>query len=141
NFAKGISSELSKVVAMWPERKSRAEVQSLNPSPCFSNLSCKLGMAKAPRASTGVSLSSSRRLTCRNFLSSTLVPLTLSLSIFTAVPQIIGFQSVSFGSGRTCSNLTCIQSADMGFTTPLKVSHGAIFTQTEFENHTAFESG
>src|SRR2546428_8201689 len=66
--AKGVSSESSKVRAKWPERKSRAEAQSLKASPVLSSGICSFGMAKAPSASTGLSLSSSRRFMRLNCL-------------------------------------------------------------------------
>src|SRR5258708_18253107 len=67
NFSKGVSSELANVGAKWPERKSLAEAQSLKPSPVFRRFCCTFGIAKAPRASTGVSFSNSRRLILLNF--------------------------------------------------------------------------
>src|SRR5208283_4507092 len=66
NLSKGVSSDSSNVGAKWPERKSRAEAQSLKPSPPLSSGVCSCGMAKAPSASTGVSFNNSRRLMALN---------------------------------------------------------------------------
>src|ERR1700733_699358 len=54
---------------MCPRRKNPAAVRSLNFNPFFNKPSCRLGIAKAPSASTGVSLSNSRRLTLLNLFS------------------------------------------------------------------------
>src|SRR5882762_3937110 len=70
NFSKGVSSESAKVEARCPGRKSLAEAQSLNPSPALSSGVRSLGMANAPRAATGASLSSSRRFIFLNLPSS-----------------------------------------------------------------------
>src|SRR5208282_5699220 len=66
NLSKGVSSDSSNVGAKWPERKSRAEAQSLKPSPPLSSGVCSCGMAKAPSATTGVSFNNSRRLMVLN---------------------------------------------------------------------------
>src|SRR5204862_6075767 len=63
NFSKGVTSDSENVGARWPLRKSLAEAQSLKPRAALSNGACSLGIANAPRATTGVSFSNSRRVT------------------------------------------------------------------------------
>src|ERR1700730_7540418 len=67
NLLKGVSSESINVGARWPERKSFAEAQSLNPSPVLRSGFCSFGMANAPSATTGANFSNSRRLMLLNF--------------------------------------------------------------------------
>src|SRR5215471_12783469 len=66
NLSKGVRSESRKIGAKWPERNSVAEAQSLKPSPALRSGFWSCGIAKAPRASTGVSFSNSRRLRALN---------------------------------------------------------------------------
>src|SRR5438034_3043327 len=89
NFSGGVRSESAKVVARCPERNSRAEAQSLKPRPCFNGGFRKLGMANAPSAIIGVSLSSSRRFTCLNFRSSIFESTVFESTIFEST--ILGF--------------------------------------------------
>src|SRR5882724_7802782 len=90
NVSSGTTSESGKVVARCPERKSRAEVQSLKPGPAFSSGSCNRGMANAPTANTGASLSNSRRVTFLNFRESIRVCISNSAGSCSAgVPQAV----------------------------------------------------
>src|SRR6266576_1474447 len=70
NFSKGVSSESAKVDARCPGRKSLPEAQSPKPSPALSSGVRNFGIANAPKATTGVSLSSSRRFIFLNLPSS-----------------------------------------------------------------------
>src|SRR5215468_3686436 len=70
NFSKGVSSDSENSAARCPGRKSLAEVLSLKASPALSSGVRSFGIANAPKAITGVSLSSSRRLIRLNLLSS-----------------------------------------------------------------------
>src|SRR5215831_1262033 len=66
NLSKGVTSESVNVDARCPDRNSLAEAQSLKPSPALSRGPCSLGIANAPSAITGVSLSNSPRVTDLN---------------------------------------------------------------------------
>src|SRR5215472_11033437 len=70
NLSKGVSSESANVVARWPSRKSLSEAQSLKPRPILSSGLRSAGIAKAPKATTGVSFSNWRRFIRLNFFSS-----------------------------------------------------------------------
>src|SRR5438132_1318392 len=66
NLSKGVRSAVANVGARWRDRKSLAEAQSLKARPVLSRGACNFGMAKAPRATIGVSFKSSRRLMLLN---------------------------------------------------------------------------
>src|SRR5882762_6717679 len=80
NLSGGVNSASVNVVARWPARKSFAEIQSLVARPALSRGVLRAGIAKAPNAATGASLSSSRRLILRNVRRSVRVIIYVSRS-------------------------------------------------------------
>src|SRR5207302_4219719 len=66
NRSKGVRSESRNVGARCPERNSFAEDQSLKSSPALRSGFCSPAIANEPKATIGVSLSSSRRLRALN---------------------------------------------------------------------------
>src|SRR5438105_1528332 len=66
NRSKGVRWESRNVGARCPERNSFAEAQSLKSSPALRSGFCSPAIANEPKATIGVSLSSSRRLRALN---------------------------------------------------------------------------
>src|SRR5713226_10316396 len=122
NFSGGVRSESAQVVARCPERNSRAEAQSLKPRPCFNSGFRKPGVANAPSAIIGVSLSSSRRFTCLNFRSSIFDLTVFESTIFESTifeSTILGFIVLDL---QHCGGMPGRDACCMGFPRSHKVS-------------------
>src|ERR1700675_2297203 len=116
NRSNGVRSESLKVVARCPGRNNFPEVQSLNARPCLRRGSRRLGIAKAPKAKTGATFSSSRRFIFLNFRSS--IPRgsasgryttrfrTKPLVGFGAYGKVTGFQGVFLAGNRLAGRVT-----------------------------------